>query len=153
MGFQIQEVMTGHHEFERGHGAPGRHFMEFRVTWGTDDLRAWADPFGDRFLVNELQGTVTVEGLCRDTPCRGTLEMRYFKDGSIRYTFEFEVDGTRYEYVGQKMHIRPWNLPWSHTTCYGRLIAKETGELVSISLTHFRMRTALRFLGSFRPRR
>jgi hypothetical protein len=152
MGFQMREVMTGHHEFEPGQGEPGRHFMEFRVNWGTDHLRDWANPTGDRFMVNELEGTVTVEGLVQNAPCRGTLEMRYFTEGSIRYTFEFTVGDTVYQYVGRKVHIRPWNLPWSHTTCFGRLTKKETGELVSISLTHFRLRTALSFLGSFRLR-
>lgn len=152
MGFQMREVMTGNHEFEPGHGEPGKRFMEFRVVWGADQMRPWANPLGDRFMVNDLEGTVTIEGLCQDAPCTGTLEMRYFTDGSIRYAFELTVDDTVYQYVGQKMHIRPWNLPWSHTTCFGRLIKKETGELVSVSLTHFRLRTALSFISSFRLR-
>ena len=150
MGFNMREVMTGQHEFEPGLGTPGRHFMEYRVTWGADNMRAWANPFGDRFMVNALEGTVTIGGLCEDAPCKGTLEMRYFSQGSIRYTFELTDRGTTYQYIGEKMHIRPWNLPWSHTTCYGRLTKKETGALVSVSLTHFRLRTALGFLGSFR---
>ena len=152
MGFRIQEVMTGQHEFEPSFGEPGRRFMEFRVFWGPGSLMEWANPFGERFMTNQMEGTVTIEGLCDAAPCSGTLELRYFRDASIRYTFEFEHEGVPYRYVGEKMYIRPWNLAWSHTTCYGRLTRRETGELVSVSLTHFRLRTALSFLTSFRLR-
>ncbi len=55
-----------------------------------------------------------------------------------------------YQYVGQKVDIRPWNLPWSHTRCFGHLTRADTGELVSTSLTRFRLRSAPRFLASLR---
>jgi len=150
VGFLMDEVMTGRHEFEPKFGPPGKRHMEFKVTWGPKDLKAWANPSGDHSLVNDLQGTVTIDGLCYFAPCTGTLELRYLKDQTIRYSFEFDADGETYRYVGEKVHIFPWNLFWSHTTCFGRLTKKDTGELVSTSVTHFRFKTALPFMASFR---
>lgn len=149
-GFVMDETMTGSHEFEPRFGAPGRRFMEFKVTWGPKNVRHWGNPFSTG-LINDLEGTVTIEGLCTDTPCTGSLELRYLKDASIRYTFDFTADGVDYHYVGEKLNIKPWNLPYSHTTCFGRLTRLDTGELVSTSLTHFRFRTSLAFAASFRP--
>ncbi len=151
LGFQIDEVMSGEHQFSEGMGPTGSYAMEFRVTWGTEDLGAWLDPAGEAFMRGEMQGTVTVEGLCQDAPItNGSLALRYFDEAKIRYTFDFAVGDKQYHYIGEKMNIRPWNLPFSHTTCYGVLTEKETGRLVSRSLTHFYLRKAPAFLRSFR---
>jgi hypothetical protein len=150
MGFHVNEVMTGQHEFEPGFGEPGKRRMEFRVRWGTDDLLTWLNPRGERFMVNDLEGTVSIDGLCADAPCSGTLALRYLADQTLRYTFEFEVAGVPYRFVGEKVHLRPWNLAWSHTTCFGRLVRTDTGALVSTSITHFRWRTVPSFLSSLR---
>lgn len=151
-GFRMLEVMTGEHEFEPAFGDRGKRPMEFRVSWGASEVRSWADPRSDRFLVGDLEGSVTIDGLCSGAPCRGTLELRYFEDDTIRYAFEFEAGGVPYRYVGEKMDIKPWNLLWSHTRCFGRLIKADTGQLVSTSLTRFRLRSAPRFLASLRIR-
>ncbi len=151
MGFHMNEAMVGQHEFEPGFGPPGKRPMAFRARWGTDSLLGWANPFGDEFMVNEMKGTVTIDGLCADVPMEGTLALRYIQDQTLRYSFEFEVDGVEYRFVGEKVWLRPWNLPWSHTTCFGRLVRKEDNTLISTSLTHFRLRSALGFLASFRP--
>ncbi len=151
MGFHMNEVMTGSHEFEPAFGEPGKRPMEFRIEWGADRSLDWLNPFGDAFMSSYLKGTVCIDGLCTKTPCEGRFDLRYFKDGTLRYDFEFEVDGTGYHYVGEKVCIKPWNLLWSHTTCFGRLTRKEDGVLVSTSVTHFRFRTVPAFLLSFRP--
>jgi hypothetical protein len=101
-------------------------------------------------MVGELEGTVTIDGLCDQTPCTGSLELRYLKEHKIRYSFGFKVDGKAYRYVGEKVDIQLWNLPRSHTTCFGRLFLLGTGELVSTSVTHFRIRSLPRFLASAR---
>jgi len=150
VGFAMDEVMTGTHEFEPRFGPPGKRPMEFRVTWGPKHLGEWLKPSGGRFMLNDMEGTVTVDGLCYFAPCSGSLALRYFQDQTIRYAFSFEVDGAPYQYVGEKVHIYPWNLVWSHTTCFGRITRQETGELVSTSVTHFRFRTALEFAASMR---
>ncbi|MCP5069301.1 MAG: SDR family oxidoreductase [bacterium] len=149
-GFRITEVMRGEHEFESAFGSAGGRPMEFSVRWGTNEVRHWVDPSGGRFLVNDLEGSVTIDGLCRDAPCKGTLELRYLEDRTIRYAFGFEADGMAYRYEGQKVDIRPWNLPWSHTRCFGRLTRADTGALVSTSLTRFYLRSSPRFLASLR---
>ena len=152
MGFSMREVMTGHHEFEPGFGPPGKRPMEFRVNWGTDNVLRWTDPDHERFLVNDMEGVIDIAGLCESAPCAGSLELRYFKDASLRYILDFAVDGQDYHYVGDKLHLRPWNLYWTHTTCFGRLTKADTKELVSTSLTHFRWRTVPAFVASFRLR-
>jgi len=91
-----------------------------------------------------------VGGLCEDTPCSGTLELMYFDKKKIRYTLGFQVAGTSYRFIGEKVNIRPWNLPVSHTTCYGTLTEAESGRLVSRSVTYFHMKTVPEFAGSLR---
>ncbi len=150
LGFSADEVMSGRHRFEPGFGPDGDQFFEFRVTWGPKNLARWVNPFAGRFMVQELSGFVTAEGLCEAAPCQGTLELKYFSDHLIRYSFSFEADGTACRYVGEKVNIKLWNLPVSHTTCFGRLTEIDTGRLVSTSVTHFRMRTLPGFLLSFR---
>lgn len=149
-GFLIDEVMSGEHEFEPTFGSPEKRPMEFRVTWGSKHIPQWANPAHDRFMISDLQGSVTIDGLCYQSPCTGSLELRYFKDHTIRYTFGFKVDGKSYKYMGEKVNIHLRNLPGSHTTCFGRLILQETGQLVSTSVTYFRLRNLPRFMASFR---
>lgn len=150
LGFSIDEAMTGKHEFTPQFGPEGRFPFEFKVNWGPENLKNWLTPGQAEFMVAELAGTVTVGGLCLETPCQGQLEMRYLKDATIRYNFEFEVDGSTYQYQGEKVNIKPWNLPVSHTTCYGTIEEKETGKLVSRSVTHFKLHTLPGFLISLR---
>ena len=149
-GFLMDEVMSGEHEFEPGFGPPGKRPMEFRVTWGPKEITRWLNPFGDQFMTQKLEGSVTIDGLCVKAACRGTLELKYFQEGKIRYTFDFGVNGKEYHYVGEKVNIRPWNLHVSHTTCYGRVTEVATGMLVSKSITHFTLKAALPFIVSLR---
>lgn len=150
LGFAIDEVMTGHHRFEPGLGPEGDLPFEFRVTWGPPNLLAWLDPADDRFMRHDLAGTLTAGGLGEAIPCAGSLELLYLSKHLIRYAFTFERAGTRYRYVGEKVNIKLWNLPVSHTTCFGRLTEEATGRLVSTSVTHFRMRTLPAFVLSLR---
>ncbi|MBZ0273618.1 hypothetical protein K8I61_16390 [bacterium] len=153
VGFHMDEVMVGEHELV-GNGRPrGRRPFEFAVTWGPRDLAAWLDPRGDRFLTQELSGWITADGLCEKAACRGTLALRYFDDHAITYDFTFTANGRGYRFVGEKVNIRWWNLPFSHTTCFGTIADAKTGRLVSRSVTHFRMRSAPRFLASLRVTR
>jgi hypothetical protein len=150
IGFATDEVMTGLHRFEPDQGPDTELPFEFRVTWGPPNLFQWIDPADERFMEHHLEGTVSVGGWADDIPCEGSLELLYFTEHRIRYTFTFEHGGTRYRYVGEKVNIKLWNLPVSHTTCFGRMTEAETGKLVSTSVTHFRMRTLPAFLLSFR---
>jgi hypothetical protein len=150
-GFEMQEQMSGTHVFEPPFGDPDeRGPFCFTITWGPRDLWQWLNPRDEEFLCQELRGTVTVAGLCEQAPCAGVLELRYFGEHVLRYTFEFQANGLSYRYVGEKVNIRPWNLPVSHTTCFGVLTEARSGRLVSRSVTHFRMSTAIAFLRSLR---
>ncbi len=50
--------------------------MEFTVTWGTKRIGKYLDPFAEGFLSSDLEGTITVGGLCTEAPCTGTLVMK-----------------------------------------------------------------------------
>jgi hypothetical protein len=150
LGFRMDEVMSGQHVFEPGFGEPGAKRMEFRVTWGPDEVGPWINPKSPGFMNQDLEGTVTVEGLCEDAPCRGTLALKYFDEHKLRYAFEFEAAGKAYRFIGEKVNLKPWNLPFSHTTCFGVLTEKKSGRLVSRSVTYFRFRTLPKFLASLR---
>lgn len=150
LGFRIVETMTGSHEFEDGRGPKGSHPFSFEARWGTANLGEWLKPSSGKFLVADLEGTVTAGGLGRNLPMTGRVELRYFKDRKIRYVFDFQNGNKAYRFTGEKVNIRPWNLPVSHTTCFGVVTEKESGRLISRSVTHFRLRTIPRFLGSLR---
>lgn len=147
VGFKMEEVMSGEHEFVTG--KKGKLPMEFKVVWGAESLVDWANPFEEGFMRNSLEGTVTIGGLCKDTPCTGRLELKYFTEQKICYTFYFEVEGEAYEFVGEKRNIYPWNLPYSHTCCFGVLRKAGSDKVLSNSITHFHWDTLPAFLSSF----
>jgi hypothetical protein len=149
-GFRMDELMKGWHEFEPGMGPAGQLPLEFTIAWGPDDVRHWLDPRGGQFLRQGLAGTITAGGLCEVAPCEGTLELRYFTDHRLRYDFGFQVETKRYHFLGEKVNIQLWNLPVSHTTCFGVVTEADTGRLVSRSVTHFLLETAPVFINSFR---
>lgn len=150
LGFEMEELMQGEHEFVVGHGPKGKQEMYFKVTWGTQQLLEWLNPFNEEFMVNDLEGVVFIDGLCEEVAVQGTLALKYFTEQKIRYEFEFEVEGEGYIFVGEKRNIYPWNLPYSHTCCFGELRLKATNEIVSTSITHFRLDTLPEFMRSFK---
>jgi len=158
IGFRMTEDMTGWHEYLPGRGPEGIQPFSFRVDWGIDKLKDSAGTLknsvahdGGLHFVQSLAGTVTVGGLCDAAPCRGTLDLRYLVDQRLVYDFTFTVDDVKYRWVGQKVNLRPWNLPVSHTTCFGTLTEARTGRLVSRGVVHFRLSTIPAFLLSIRP--
>ncbi len=151
IGFRMHEVMSGWHEFLPGNGPAGRLKMSFAVDWGPDRLGPWLDADGETFMTQPLSGIVTIDGLCREAPCAGMLTLRYAGEHRLRYDFTFHANDRTYRYEGQKVNVRPWNLPFSHTTCFGTLVEADTERLVSRSVTHFRLRTMPAFLASWRP--
>lgn len=152
VGFTLQERMEGDHRFEPGLGPSGDLPMSFDVVWGPRSVVEWLDPADPDYLRHELSGVVSIGGLCEGAPCRGTLELFYLSQHKIRYAFEFDARGQRYRYVGEKVNIRLWNWPVSHTTCFGRTTEVGSGRLVSTSVTYFRIARTLQFAASFRLR-
>ncbi|MBI2891002.1 MAG: hypothetical protein HYY13_09495 [Nitrospirae bacterium] len=148
LGFLVDEEMVGEHEFEPGLGPPGKHPMSFTATWGAKDLRTYLNPLKGAYLVGDLEGNVTVGGLCRNAPCKGSIELSYLS-GKLIYRFDFRARGKAYHFLGEKRNIRPWNLHVSHTTLYGDL-TDASGRLVSRSVTRFHLRALPAMVLSFR---
>ena len=149
-GFRIREVMAGTHEFVSRRGPPGEFPFSFELEWGNDSLREFLNPLGrERFLIAPSRGVIRIGQLVEETPCEGTLELRYFDEAKIRYRMTFAVEDNRYEYIGEKVGIRPWNLHRTHTTCYGVVYDLEDGKEISRSLVRFGLDTLPAFLSSF----
>ena len=151
IGFSMHEIMEGTHQFETDFSnlADDR-YMNFSIKWSAKSLLSFLNPFSKSFLVSDVDGTITIDGLCIAAPCKGTMALKYFTNSSIEYKFDFNVDGKDYKYDGKKINIKPWNLPKTHTTCYGTVKESVTGALVSTSITFFRLWRIPSFLGSFR---
>ncbi len=152
IGFEMEEIMSGEQTWlENKEGREGKTPMEFKVTWGTDSLLQWANPFQSDFMCNDLQGTVSIGGFCENARCFGRLELKYFSEQKITYFFEFEGDdGQDYEFRGEKREIYPWNLPWSHTCCFGELRKVGEDKVLATSITHFELNTLPAFIKSFK---
>ena len=150
-GFQIHEVMDGTHEFVSREGPAGEFPFSFELDWGCDRLADFLNPLRkERFFTATSQGVIRVGGLVEEAPCQGTLELRYFTEAKIRYRMIFSVEGKQYEYIGEKVGLRPWNLHRTHTTCYGVIYELASGKEISRSLSYFRLSTMPAFMMSFR---
>jgi len=149
-GFNMEELMIGDHEFTEGNGPEGKHPFFFKVIWGPKNLAKWANPFNKKFFTSGIEGEITIGGMAEKVPCKGTFELKYFDEQKIRYTLHFTIEGVDYEYIGEKRNIYPWNLPYSHTTCFGKVTEVETGRVISESVTHFRLEDIPEFMKSFR---
>lgn len=140
VGFSINEVMSGYDNALQP--------FVFDVRWGlmnVKDILKWGA------IKFNLEGTVHFKG--RTSPCYGHLIIDYFDTHTITYIFNFyDPDYGRLLYVGEKVNIKPWNLPVSHTTCFGTVSTYEDDTLVSRTLAFFKFRTIPKFLASFRLR-
>ncbi len=145
--------MRGTHEFHEGYGPDGAWPFAFRVTWGPKSLRSWLSPRSDDFMRGELRGEVMAGGLCEWTPCEGTIELDYIREHRIRYDFRFRAAGKALRFVGDKKNIKAWNLPVSHTTCFGVITEAASHRLVSTSVSLFRFRDLPAFIAAWRLHR
>jgi hypothetical protein len=156
VGFRVDESMSGSHRFVRdfppGKVAAGTELpLSFQATWGHPHLSQFLNPRGGDFLFALLDGTVTAGGITGEAPIKGTLELRYFQDALIRYTFEFEALDRQFRFVGEKRDLRPWNLHRTHTTCHGTLTDLTTDEVISEAVVRFDLWRLHRLLLSLRP--
>jgi len=153
-GFRLREVMAGKHEFVSRRGPAGEFPFSFELDWGSDSLADFLNPLHKQnFLLAASEGIIRVGELVDQAPCKGSLELNYFSEAKIRYRMTFAVKGSRYEYIGEKLGIRPWNLHRTHTTCYGVIHDLEKGHEVSRSITRFDLKSLPGFLSSFHLRR
>ena len=156
VGFHIDEQMAGTHTLVRAlpgdlPRAEGEELpFAFRVRWGHPRISSFFNPISGDFLSARLEGEVDAGGLCQGAPCLGTIDLAYFSSQEIHYMFDFDAGGRRLRFQGEKRDIRPWNLPWSHTTCYGEVFEVTTGEAISTVLVRFSLATLIPFFRSFR---
>jgi hypothetical protein len=155
VGFKADERMKGSHRFlvdlPDGNVRAGDELpFSFKITWGNPLLFSFLNPLSAEHGLAPLEGWVTVGGVVGEAPIRGAMELRYFKDATIRYTFEFSTRGQRYRFKGGKQDIRPWNLHRTHTICRGILTDLTSGEDLSEVTVRFALRTMPQFLASFR---
>jgi hypothetical protein len=141
--------MTGTHEFVGKAGPKGEFPFSFELDWGTDDLLAFINPLSGQSYTAQATGVVRMGEFVDEAPCDGTLEFCYFTEAKIRYRFTFSVNRKEYEYIGEKVEIRPWNLHRTHTTCYGMVYDSKNRKEISRSLTYFKLETLPSFLTSF----
>lgn len=155
-GFKFKENMAGYHAFDVLYGSyinePSvKKFMEFDIVWGPNDIKKWLNPFSKDFMTQPVEGSITIDGLCYDQPCTGTLKLAYHR-GEIVYKLYFTHQGRRFYYEGKKTNIRPWNLHINHTTCVGKIISNNADLewKISDSVVFFKISQLGRFLRSFR---
>ena len=58
----------------------------------------------------------------------------------------FIFDKKSYKFIGEKVNIKFTNLVTSHTTCFGTIVEADTLELISRSVTHFRLQDTVKFI-------
>ena len=95
--------------------------------------------------VGEAEGTVRIDGLAKDVPARGRLELSPLRHHSIRYVFDFTADdGKKYRFDGSKdtrarRHVVGW------TTLPGKVYDAD-GNVWGEAVLRFSLRRDLRKL-------
>ena len=144
VGLIFSERMSGsyrHEKTEATDGVPGpfggngrEHPMEFEVDARTCRL--------ERFIFNpstKIKGNLYMEGLDRQMPLQGTLEIPLLTRRKMIYNFTFNSkEGKKYRFSGEK-NIRFLRLIDTFTTLPGR-ITDEDGKEVASAVVHFNLR-------------
>ena len=148
----VKEEMRGTHHFvEPSFGGPEERPFYFVIEW-RGDLGEVFNPRSDHFMSFDAEGVIHVGGLTPgEVSCSGSLSVDYLVSKTIRYALDFDHDGHRWHYLGEKVDVdltKPIMLPKTHTTCYGTL-TRDDGLVVSKSVVHFDPKTLWPFLRSF----
>lgn len=110
-------------------------------------------PLTGRFMLTDLDGTVTMEGVCKDSPIyNGKLHLDFLGDQVLKYTFSFKNDEKRFDYIGKKI-LSLRNPIESMTTLHGgiyesRLEDGKAGDILRTK-SHFDLDELLPYLLSF----
>jgi len=142
IGFGFHEIMEG--SVERVGERFDRPFR-FEVEVSTPKLIA-------RVAMCDAEGSLRIDGLAKNAPTKGRLELSPVIERRIRYVLDFiGDDGKRYQFDGSKRIARfgalPHTLLKSWTTLPGT-VTDESGELWGRAVLRFHMRRDLRQLVS-----
>jgi nucleoside-diphosphate-sugar epimerase len=143
-GFEFRQVLRGTWRPVEGGRACQR--VEFAVAARAENVRAFA---ADNLL--QLAGTITMDGLVKDGPTRGTLEAALISRGKFVYHLEFVGDdGKPYSFRGVE-DVEPANLLETMTTMEFA-VRDAAGNVVGNGKAAFDLRTdLLSMAASFRP--
>jgi hypothetical protein len=141
VGFKFDETMAG--TWRRGPDAAPRPF-QFTCIARASNGRQFA-----RDGLLELEGKVSADGLARERPLKGTLDMSWRQKRELAYDFTFTGDDAKpYRFVGRK-DVRLLRLIETMTTLPGRIL-DGAGAEVGTAIAYFDLRKdLLSLVGSF----
>lgn len=148
-GFTIRETLVGTCQVQ-GVSAGREIPLTLELEWGPRDIWKWLSPVSNVRGLSACSGRAVIEGVAGPVPVEGTLDLRYLKDRTIVYDMKMDVGGKNYKFMGKKSNIWPWNLPWSHTTCYVSMTDQVTEEPYATGTVRFRLQELPAFLRSVR---
>lgn len=150
-GFEFTEVMEGYHYMPavKKESMP----LKFTLKWGTENLKDTLNPNSNRYLQFAAAGILEADGIVTGgTRTFGLIHLNY-PENIIQYMLQFKSAErppvNDYVLVGEKMNIKWYNLPYSHTTCYTTIV-NGADQLISRGVAFFKMKNALSFIKSFK---
>ncbi|MCK9596160.1 hypothetical protein M0R19_03180 [Candidatus Pacearchaeota archaeon] len=152
--FEAKEILRGFGYFKGIHTKePIKVPIKLNLTWNSD-LLSFINPIHIGFLRAYVDGTIQIDD--EEFTLFGTLTLKYFEDNSIEYHLFIEnfikksstKDSECLTFIGKKINIKPWNLLFSHTTCFGTLL--QNNELIADCYLFFNLKDLFPFLKSFK---
>jgi hypothetical protein len=137
LGFYFREKMEGHVQ------RPGERFdRSFRFEF---DVRAPSVLEFATTAVGEMTGHVHIDGLAKNAPATGRIEISPWHRKAVRYVFDFTgADGKRYSFDGAKrVTVRRHLVGW--TTLPGKVYDAQ-GQVWGDALLRFDLKRELRKL-------
>ncbi len=122
---QIGFHKTMHGIYKKDLGSAAKQF-DFTVN-ARAPLKRIINPFDSKFMLADLEGKVTMAGICNDAPIsNGSLMLDFFRQRALIYTFEFNAGGREFTYCGIKnLHIEK---PIKSMTCLYGVIKEPDGD-------------------------
>ncbi len=152
-GFEFHEIMAGDCTFVSGPLAGRTERVEFDMRAHAPSLpKFFSKKSGDKvFRTAKLEGVMRINGLAKDTPASGILQMNLLKSrGMMVYIIDFTgSDGKVYHLHGEKH--RDWlNFQKGMTTLYTEITEKDSGKKAASGILYFDIKTLVPFLRTWK---
>jgi hypothetical protein len=122
VGFRFELHLAGKHEAADGKRRGG---AALRLAIGPNNFRHFLNRGHPDFLVQHVEGSVSLDGMCHEAPCDGRLT---FSLSRASCEVEFDAEGRRARLTLEV----PTGLPREGSFwCNGSVVAVETGERIS----------------------